>query len=147
MEETTNKKGGGEVKVLIACESSGIVRDAFAAQGHNAWSCDLLPTERPGQHIQGDVRPVLRNRWDLVIAHPTCTYITNSGVRWLTNDAGRWLKLWDSCEFFRECLNANADMIAVENPIPHKYALRWIGEKYTQIIQPWQFGHGETKAT
>jgi hypothetical protein len=135
------------MRVLVACEFSGVVRDAFIARGHDAMSCDLLETERPGPHHQGDVRPLLRHRWDLVIAHPDCTFITNSGVRWLDRDIDRWKQMWAACEFFRECLGANANRVAVENPIPHKYAARWIGDAYTQAIQPWQFGHGETKAT
>lgn len=135
------------MKVLIACEFSGIVRDAFIARGHDAMSCDLLPSERPGPHFQGDVRPLLRKPWDLVIAHPECTYITNSGVRWLDRDIERWKQLWAGCEFFRACLEANAPQVAVENPIPHKYAARWIGTVYTQLIHPHRFGHGETKAT
>jgi hypothetical protein len=133
--------------VLAACEFSGTVRRAFAALGHNAWSCDLLPAEDASpQHIQSDVRPILRQRWDIVIAHPPCTRLTNSGVRWL---AARdlWRELDEAAEFFRECMDANADAVGVENPIPHKYALGRIGRKYDQIIQPWQFGHGETKAT
>lgn len=134
------------MKVLVACEFSGIVRDAFASRGADAWSCDLLPTERPGQHIQGDVLPLLRERWDLVIAHPECTRLCNSGVRWLA-ERNLWHELDAACEFFRACLSANADRIAVENPIPHGHALRRIGVPYSQVIQPWQFGHGETKAT
>lgn len=133
--------------VLIACEFSGAVRRAFAALGHNAWSCDLLPAEDGSQqHIQGDVRPILRQRWSIVIAHPPCTRLTNSGVRWL---AARdlWRELDEAAEFFRECMDANADGVGVENPIPHRYALERIGRKYDQIIQPWMYGHGETKAT
>ena len=135
------------MKVLIACEFSAVVRDEFIKRGHDACSCDLQPSDRGGAHVQGDVRPLLKHRWDLVIAHPECTYITNSGVRWLDESVERWKQLWAACEFFRDCLNANADKVAVENPIPHRYAARWIGTKYTQLIQPWQFGHGETKAT
>ncbi len=134
-------------RCLIACEASGIVRDAFARRGWDAWSCDLKPCERGGQHIQGDVRPHLRKRWNLVIAHPECTYITNSGVRWLMTDAARWRLCYEACEFFRECLDANAEAVVAENPIPHKYAAKWIGVKYSQVIQPWHHGHGECKAT
>lgn len=135
------------MKVLVACEFSGIVRDAFIRRGHNAMSCDLLPTEKPGPHHKGDVLPLLRKSWDLIIAHPECTYITNSGVGWLSSRCERWKMLWSACEFFRECLNANAPKIATENPIPHKYALRWIGTDYAQLIQPFKFGHPESKAT
>lgn len=137
------------MKVLVACESSGIVRDAFIKAGHDAMSCDLLETERPGPHYKGDVRDVLFDPWDLLIAHPTCTYLTNSGVRWLHTDAGRWPKLFEGADFFRlfDVDARHIPMRAVENPIPHKYALRLIGRKYDQVIQPWMFGHGETKAT
>ncbi len=134
------------MRVLVACEFSGVVRDAFIAAGHDAMSCDLLPTEAPGPHYQGDVRPLLRERWDLVVAHPECTRLANSGVRWL-EPRNLWAELDAACAFFRDCLNANAEYVAVENPIPHKYALERVGRKYDQIIQPWQFGHGETKAT
>lgn len=136
------------MRVLIACESSGVSRDAFIRAGHDAMSCDILETEMPGPHYRGDVRDVLYEDWDLLIAHPTCTYLTNSGVRWLHTDAARWPKLFDGAEFFRLFDNAtHIPRRAVENPIPHKYALRLIGRKYDQLIQPWMFGHGETKAT
>lgn len=134
-------------RVLVACEYSGAVRDAFAKLGWDAWSCDLLPTEKPGQHYQGDVRNILREGWDILIAHPECTYLTNSGVRWLHTDAKRWLKLFEGAAFFREMLNAPVEHIAVENPIMHKYAAELVRQAPTQIIQPWQHGHGETKAT
>lgn len=133
------------MKILVACEFSGTVRDAFAARGHNAWSCDLLPSEKPGNHHQGDVRPLLRKHWDLIIAHPTCRYLANSGVRWLDRDIQRWKLMWAGVNFFKVFLDIERG--GIENPIPHKYALGWIGRKYDQIIQPWQFGHGETKAT
>jgi hypothetical protein len=135
------------MKVLIACEFSGIVRDAFIKRGHDAVSCDLLPTERPGPHIQGDVLEILDDGWDLMIAHDPCTYQCNSGVRWLYEELGRWKKLDESCIFTRKLLDAPIPKIARENPIPHKYAVERIGRKYDQIIQPWQFGHPETKAT
>jgi len=135
------------MRVLVACEFSGIVRSEFAKLGHDAWSCDLLETEIPGNHIVGDVLDVLDDGWDLMIAHPPCTYLSNSGVRWLHTQEGRWQKMKDGATFSRKLLNANVPMVAAENPIPHKYAVNIIGEKYTQIIQPWQFGHGEQKAT
>ena len=135
------------MKALIACEFSGRVRDAFIATGHNAWSCDMLPTERPGPHIQGDVLEILDDGWDLMIAHDPCTYQCNSGVRWLHTEPGRWQQLDDSCKFTKRLLGAPIEKIARENPIPHKYAIKRIGRKYDQIIQPWQFGHGETKTT
>jgi hypothetical protein len=140
------------MRVLIACEFSGIVRDAFTAHGHEAISVDLLPTERSGLHWEGDVLTVLHDGfWDLMIAHPPCTYLANSGVRWLYRDGepdnGRWDHMILAAEFFRELLNAPIPSIAVENPIMHKYAVAIIGRRQDQIIQPWQFGHGETKAT
>lgn len=134
------------MRVLVACEFSGIVRDAFAAKGHYAVSCDLLPTERPGNHIQGDALEILSDGWDLMIAHPPCTRLCNSGVCWL-NKRNLWGEMRQGAEFFHKIMNANIPRIAVENPIPHKYALDIIGRKYDQIIQPWMFGHGETKAT
>ena len=136
------------MKVLVACEYSGTVRDAFRRLGHDAWSCDLLPTDAdPTYHYQGDVLEILENGWDLMIAHPECTYLTNSGVRWLYKDINRWFKLFEGAEFFKKMLNANIPKIAVENPIQHKYAKALIGFRHTQIIQPWMFGHMEQKAT
>ena len=136
------------MKVLIACEYSGIVRDAFAGRGHNAWSCYLLPTEKPGYHCQGDALELIKHiKFDLLIAHPPCTYLANSGVRWLHERPNRWSKLDAGTHFFRLLLEADIDRICIENPIPHKYAVQAIGRKYDQLIQPWQFGHGETKAT
>jgi len=132
--------------VLIACEFSGIVRDAFAARGHNAMSCDLLPSERPGLHYQGDVRDLVDKYFDLVIFHPECTFLTNSGVRWLHTQPGRWDKLEEAITFFNLRHKFNSPRVGTENPIPHKYAREKIGG-YQQLIQPWQFGHGETKAT
>ncbi len=134
------------MKVLVACEFSGVVRDAFAARGHDAWSCDLLPTESPGNHIQGDVLEVLGDGWDLMVAHPPCTRLCNSGVSWL-DKRNLWGELDEAVTFFRSLLLCDIPKIAAENPIPHKYAVAGIGRKYDQIIQPWQFGHGESKAT
>lgn len=135
------------MRVLVACEFSGIVRDAFAARGHDAWSCDLLPTERPGNHIQGDVLEVLNNGWDLMIAHPPCTFLCNSGVRWLHETLGRYREMVNAAVFFKLLLDSVVPKIAIENPIPHGNALEIIGRKYDQRIQPYEFGHGETKAT
>ena len=136
------------MKVLVACEFSQIVTKAFRARGDEAYSCDLLPTEgNPSWHIQDDVLKHLDDGWDLMIAHDTCTYQCNSGVRWLTEIPGRWLLLKESCEFTRQLLEANIPRICRENPIPHRYAIELIGRGYDQIIQPWMFGHGETKAT
>ena len=136
------------MKILIACEYSGIVRDAFSEKGHNVMSCDLLPTDRPGKHYQGDVRDILEDKWDLIIAHPPCTFFTNSGVRWLHEDPSRWAKLDAAAEFFNLFLDNKCKKIAIENPVPHKYAIERInGRKYTQTIQPYEFGHPESKRT
>lgn len=136
------------MKILIACEYSGIVRDAFTKLGHDVTSCDILPTDKPGKHYQGDVRDILDEDWDMIIAHPPCTYFTNSGVCWLHKDVTRWAKLDEAAEFFNLFLNHPCKKIVIENPIPHKYAIERIGgRKYSQIIQPWQFGHPETKRT
>ncbi|MCK9370554.1 hypothetical protein M0R04_11645 [Candidatus Dojkabacteria bacterium] len=135
------------MKVLIACEYSGTVRDAFSKLGHEAISCDILPSETIGNHYQGDIRDILYDRWDLIIAHPPCTYICNSGVCWLHKDQSRWLKLREATAFFNLFTTLNCPKVCIENPIPHKYAMEDIKFKYTQLIQPWQFGHGETKAT
>lgn len=133
------------MKVLIACEFSGIVREAFARRGHDAWSCDLLPTEIPGNHIQSDVLDILNDGWDMMIAHPPCTRLANSGVMWLEK-RNLWSELECGIEFFNQLLNADIPLTAVENPIQHKYAREKI-RKYDQIIQPWMFGNGESKAT
>ena len=137
------------MRVLVACEYSGIVRDAFTARGHFAMSCDILETESDGEHFTGDVREVLDPiwSWDLMIAHPPCTYLANSGVSWLHRDTSRWPKLFDAADFFCELMAADIPMIAVENPIMHKYARRLVGFRQDQVVQPWMFGHGEQKAT
>jgi hypothetical protein len=136
------------MKILVACEYSGTVRDAFLRRGHDAMSCDLLPTDAPGPHYQGDVSDILNDGWDLMIAHPPCTYMTNSGVTWLHKDPTRWAKLDEAAAFFSTLLNAPIPRIAIENPIMHKYAKERIGGiKQTQVIQPWMFGHMEQKAT
>lgn len=137
---------GINMKVLIACEYSGIVRDAFIKEGHDAWSCDILSTELEGNHIQDNVLNHLNRGWDLMIAHPPCTRLCNSGVSWL-HKRNLWNDLDEAAIFFKKLLYADIPKIAVENPIPHKYAVERIGKKYDQIVQPWQFGHGETKAT
>lgn len=135
------------MKVLVACEYSGTVRDAFIAQGHDALSCDYLPTDKKGPHYQGDVMNVINDGWDLMIAHPPCTYLCNSGVSWLYKQEHRWEFMEEGAVFFRELLNVNIHKIVIENPIPHRYALEIIGKKYTQIIHPFQFGHPERKST
>lgn len=131
----------------MACEYSGVVRQKFRDRGHNAWSCDILPADDNSPfHIQDDVRNYLQLPWDLMIAHPPCTFMCNSGVSWLHKDDDRWDDLKAAYEFFLELKNANIPRIAIENPIPHKYATKFIG-KYTQMIQPYQYGHPEQKAT
>lgn len=138
-----------KMRVLVACEYSATVRDAFRARGHDAWSCDLLPTDGdPQWHFVGDVFEIIEGDWDLMIAHPPCTYLTNSGVAWLHKDPTRWDRLDEAAAFFRILLNAPIPRIAIENPIMHKYAKERIGGvKQTQVIQPWMFGHMEQKAT
>lgn len=134
------------MRVLVACEYSGRVRDALLALGHDAVSCDLLPTESPGPHIQGDVLPLLREPWDMVIAHPPCTRLCNSGVRWL-HERNLWAELDAACDFFLACLGANAPKVAVENPVMHRYARERIGEGHSFSVQPWQFGDPARKRT
>ena len=129
------------LNILVACEYSGIVRSAFAALGHNAWSCDLLPTEIPGQHYQGDVRDLLKEKWDLMIAHPPCTHLAVSGARYFYRKQAEQA---EALEFVRLLMNAPIEHIAIENPIS---VISSRIRKPDQIIQPWQFGHGETKAT
>lgn len=135
------------MRVLVACEFSGIVRDAFLRRGVETYSCDIIPGEPPSPwHIQSDVTPLLWEHWDLVIAHPPCTYLANSGVQHLHTDQERWLDLFDGVQFFKLFQSLNhIPFVAIENPIPHKYATEQIG-KYTQLIQPWMFGHLESKA-
>lgn len=132
------------MKVLIACEFSGIVRDAFAALGHDAWSCDLLPTERPGQHYQGDVRCILGEGWDLMVAHPPCTYLSYAGQRWFKTQPDRMDNARGAFKFFMEMVNAPIPMIAVENPI----GFTWEWHKHPdQIVEPYEFGHAVKKRT
>ena len=135
------------MRVLVACEYSGVVREAFCAKGHDAWSCDLLPTEIPGKHHEGDIFEIINDGWDLMVAHPPCTYLSNSGVSWLHKDKSRWQKMEEGALFFKRLLDANIPKKAIENPIMHKYAKDIIGRKQTQIVQPWMFGHTESKAT
>jgi hypothetical protein len=145
------------MRVLIGCETSGVVRRAFAARGHDAWSCDLLPSEdRSNRHIVCDVRDLLAEEWDLIaVFHPPCTRLCNSGVRWLhvpppgRTKAEMWAELDEGAELFSAVWNAPCPRIAVENPVMHKHAKERIRNYAVpaQTIQPWQFGHGETKAT
>lgn len=131
--------------MLVACEFSGIVRDAFRDEGFDAVSCDIRDAENGGPHINGDVMDVLDDGWDMMIAHPPCTYLANSGVRWLYEREERWKDMIDGAVFFRDLLTADIPYIAVENPVMHKYARRIVGAGHDQTVQPWQFGHGETK--
>lgn len=142
------------MRILIACEFSGIVREAFNAKGHDAWSCDILPTEISGQHYQGNVMDIIndwniiRGKPDIIIAHTPCTYSCNSGVRWLWHEGNpvqaRWQLMHEMVDLFYAIWKCDVNSVCMENPIPHRYAAL---PKYTQIIHPWQFGHGETKST
>lgn len=144
-------------RVLIACEYSGTVRRAFEARGHDAWSCDLLPSEDgSNRHIQGDARELLNDGWDLLmVAHPPCTRLCNSGVRWLNvPPPGRtledmWRELEEGAELFSAFWTAPIERVAIENPVMHKHAKALIRDyrEPAQSVQPWQFGHGETKRT
>ena len=129
------------MRVLVACEYSGQMRNAFRLLGHDAISCDFLPTEIPGAHYQGDVMDIIANGWDIMIAHPPCTHLAVSGARWW-ND--KTVEQADALAFVRALMNAPIGRWAIENPVGKiSTAIR----KPDQIIQPWQFGHGETKAT
>ena len=148
-----------KLRVLVACEKYAKIREEFKAKGHDAWSCDIQDTVVPGNHFKDSIHHVLSNtmswHWDIIIANPPCTFLCNSGVSHLYNNKNkseginqeRWEKMEEAAIFFRSLLCANCDKICIENPIPHKYTLEIIGEKYTQIIQPWMFGHPEQKAT
>jgi len=145
------------MRVLIGCETSGIVRRAFLDRGHDAWSCDVLPAEdRSNRHIQCDVRELLDDGWDLLaVMHPPCTRLCNSGVRWLSvpppgkTAEQMQAELVEGAALFSACWNAPIDRIAVENPVMHRHAKALI-QNYqppAQSIQPWEYGHGETKRT
>lgn len=145
------------MKMLVACEFSGTVRRAFRDAGHDAWSCDLLPAEDgSNQHVIGDARDILDWGWDLlIVAHPPCTRLCNSGVRWLHGPPpGKsteqiWSELDEAAELFSMFWNAPIERICIENPVMHKHAKARIKNyrDFAQSIQPWQFGHGETKRT
>lgn len=145
------------LRVLVACEFSGTVRRAFAARGHDAWSCDLLPADdRSNRHIVGDARDLLGDGWDLLmVAHPPCTRLCNSGVRWLSvPPPGRtiesmWQELDEGAALFSAFWNAPIERIAIENPVMHRHAKARIAgyRDFAQSVQPWQFGHPETKRT
>jgi hypothetical protein len=145
------------MKVLVACETSGIVRNAFVDKGHDAWSCDILPSEDgSNRHITGDARDLLAGDWDLLmVAHPPCTRLCNSGVRWMSKPPpGRskedmWRELDVGAALFSAFWNAPIERICIENPVMHKHAKARIEnfKPFAQSVQPWQFGHGETKRT
>ena len=133
------------MKILIACEFSGTVREAFRKLGHDAWSCDVLPSDIPSPyHLQCDVLTILDQDWGMMIAHPPCTYLANSGVQHLHKEEGRWEKMEQGKLFFDTLLQAPIPKIAVENPIPHGYAKL---PKYSQIVHPWWFGEEVQKKT
>jgi site-specific DNA-cytosine methylase len=129
------------MKVLVACEYSGIVRDAFIARGHDAISCDLLPTERPGPHYEGPVEDIINSGWDLMIAHPPCTHLSVSGARWFEE---KQAAQQDALNFVRYLMRSRIPRICIENPVS---IISSHIRRPDQIIQPWQFGHGETKTT
>jgi hypothetical protein len=136
------------MRVLVACEYSGTVRDAFLKAGHDAMSCDLLPTDVPGPHYQGDVFDVINNGWDMVIAHPPCTYLSRAGARW-TYEGGklndyRYGKGLLAKDFFLKLLNVDCSYVAIENPTPMKVFRL---PAYSQVVQPYQFGHPFSKRT
>ena len=129
------------MKILIACEFSGTVREAFTKLGHDVTSCDLLPSDIPGKHYQGDVRDIINDGWDMMIAHPPCTHLAVSGARWFKDKQEEQKQ---AVKFFMRLVNSDIPKIAVENPI---CIMSRLYRKPDQIIQPWQFGHGETKST
>ena len=130
------------MRVLIACEYSGVVRRAFRNKGHEAWSCDILPSEDDSEfHYVRDVRELLHEGWDLLIGHPPCTHLAVSGARWFKD---KLVEQKEALDFVQELMNAPIEKIAIENPIS---IISSKIKKPTQIIQPWMFGHGETKAT
>jgi hypothetical protein len=142
------------VKVIVACEYSGRVRQAFRDKGHDAWSCDLLPSEDNSPfHIRGNILPLLGDGWDLMIAHPPCTRLTNSGVRWLhvpppgKTKEEMWADLDAAAEFYLALRNAPIPKKALENPIMHRYAKERLGSFPRQVVQPWWFGEEAFKAT
>tara|TARA_R100001510_G_scaffold13054_1_gene10284 strand:- start:1558 stop:2139 length:582 start_codon:yes stop_codon:yes gene_type:complete len=132
------------MKVLVACEYSGIVRDAFTKKGHDAMSCDILPTESKGKHYQGDVLNILDNDWDLMIAHPPCTHLSVSGARWFTEGRKPMYLRDDAIKFVKKLMNAPINKIAIENPLS---VISSYIRKSDQMIHPYQFGHKEYKKT
>ena len=138
----------GKLRVLVACEYSGRVRSAFRALGHDAWSCDILPSEDDSPyHWQEKLQHLPGLAWDLVIAHPPCTFLCNSGVRWLHERPERWEQMREGADMFLSCLAQNAEFVAVENPVMHKYARDIVGRGPDFTVQPWQFGDPAKKRT
>lgn len=155
------------MKILVACECSGKVRNAFKAEilkrglkldpdaragekgVFRVISCDIEAADdgEAVDHYEGPVQDLLALEWDLIVAHPPCTYLSNSGVSWLNRQEGRWKLMEDGCAFFSLFLHHPCKHVAIENPIMHGYAVNIIGRKYDQIIQPWQYGHDASKAT
>ena len=136
-----------KMRILIACEMSGIVRDEFIKLGHDAISCDLQDSLSPGPHIKADVFSIINDGWDMLLAYPPCTYLCNSGVRWLYEQKGRIINMGYAIEFFNNLLDCKIPKKCIENPIQHLIAQKLIKRRQSQIIQPYQFGHPETKAT
>lgn len=135
------------MKVLVACEYSGRVRDAFIKQGHDAISCDLLPSDSNfGPHYQGDVFDIINDGFDLMIAHPPCTRLANSGVRWLA-ERDLWDEMKQAADFYLALRNAPIAKKCIENPLMHKYARELLGNVPRQVVQPWWFGEEMFKAT
>ena len=132
------------MRILVAYEASGIVRDAFIVRGHDAVSCDILPTARPGPHIQDDVRPLLRKPWDMILAYPPCTFLTNARNPWKHRDE-QWVEnTHRGAEHFLACRDANAPKICIENPKMHELAASICGHP-TCVVHPWEHGHPYTK--
>jgi hypothetical protein len=153
-----------KLNVLVACEYSGTVRDAFIKLGHSATSCDLLPSDRPGPHHHGNVLDIIHRGFDLLIGHPPCTFNANSSVQHLSSqkpkpgwnwvskyerfiNPERWHQMLEMTAFFKALLNAPIEKRGIENPIPHHFAVEYIGRNFDQTIQPWMFGHTQKKAT
>ena len=132
------------LNVLVGCEYSGKVRDAFIEKGHNAISCDFLPTEKPGPHYQGDIFDIINNDWDMMIVFPPCTYLCSSGLHWNKRIKGRAEKTEEALEFVKKLLNADIKKIALENPVG---CISTRIRKPDQIIQPWMFGEDASKKT
>ena len=157
MSRTMASMKASDIRVLIGCEQSGTVRDAFNALGFDAWSCDLLPdVNRSNRHMQCDIREVMQDGWDfMAVMHPPCTRLCNSGVRWLSVPPKNrtlddmWRELDEGAELFSDCWNADIPCVAVENPVMHKHAKERIRnfEKAAQTVQPWWFGEQAFKAT